>query len=101
MSALVVVQIVTRRALAENLLLRTCFQPLKIQSILNPTLRQRIFGVGLIGKEGGLSGGRKDHHLAWARPTFEELYEVPEKIVAADVSGAENRAAYDVKGGLS
>jgi hypothetical protein len=30
------------------------------------------------------------------RPTFEELYEVPEKIVAADVSGAENRAAYDV-----
>ena len=32
-----------------------------------------------------------------ARPTFEELYEVPEKIVAADVSGAENRAAYDAK----
>ena len=30
-----------------------------------------------------------------ARPTFEELYEVPEKIVVADVSGAENRAAYD------
>ncbi|WP_408998068.1 Eco57I restriction-modification methylase domain-containing protein [Syntrophus buswellii] len=30
-----------------------------------------------------------------ARPTFEELYEVPEKIVAADVSGAINRAAYD------
>jgi len=29
------------------------------------------------------------------RPTFEQLYEVPEKIVAADVSGAENRAAYD------
>jgi hypothetical protein len=29
------------------------------------------------------------------RPTFEALYEVPEKIVAADVSGAENRAAYD------
>jgi len=29
------------------------------------------------------------------RPTFEELYEVPEKIVAADVSGAENKAAYD------
>lgn len=31
----------------------------------------------------------------WARPTFEALYEVPEKIVAADVSGAQNRAAYD------
>lgn len=30
-----------------------------------------------------------------ARATFEELYEVPEKIVVADVSGAENRAAYD------
>ena len=30
-----------------------------------------------------------------ARATFEELYEVAEKIVAADVSGAENRAAYD------
>jgi hypothetical protein len=30
-----------------------------------------------------------------ARPTFVQLYEVPEKIVAADVSGAENRAAYD------
>lgn len=30
-----------------------------------------------------------------ARPTFEALYEVPEKIVAADVSGALNRAAYD------
>jgi len=29
------------------------------------------------------------------RPTFVQLYEVPEKIVAADVSGAENRAAYD------
>jgi adenine-specific DNA-methyltransferase len=29
------------------------------------------------------------------RPTFEELYEVEEKIVAADVSGAVNRAAYD------
>ena len=29
------------------------------------------------------------------RPTFEKLYEVPEKIVAADVSGAENRAAFD------
>jgi len=29
------------------------------------------------------------------RPTFTQLYEVPEKIVAADVSGAENRAAYD------
>jgi hypothetical protein len=29
------------------------------------------------------------------RPTFAQLYEVPEKIVAADVSGAENRAAYD------
>jgi len=29
------------------------------------------------------------------RPTFAELYEVPEKIVVADVSGAENRAAYD------
>lgn len=33
-----------------------------------------------------------------ARPTFVELYEVPEKIVAADVSGAENRAAYDTQG---
>lgn len=32
------------------------------------------------------------------RPTFAELYEVPEKIVAADVSGAENRAAYDEQG---
>jgi hypothetical protein len=31
-----------------------------------------------------------------ARQTFAELYDVPEKIVAADVSGAENRAAYDV-----
>ncbi len=30
-----------------------------------------------------------------ARATFEELYAVPEKIVVADVSGAENRAAYD------
>jgi adenine-specific DNA-methyltransferase len=30
-----------------------------------------------------------------ARPTFEKLYEVPEKLVAADVSGAENRAAFD------
>ena len=30
-----------------------------------------------------------------ARPTFEALYEVSEKIVAADVSGAINRAAYD------
>jgi hypothetical protein len=30
------------------------------------------------------------------RPTFEQLYEVPEKIVAADVSGAENRAAYEL-----
>lgn len=29
------------------------------------------------------------------RPTFVRLYEVPEKIVAADVSGAKNRAAYD------
>jgi len=29
------------------------------------------------------------------RPTFVQLYEVAEKIVAADVSGAENRAAYD------
>jgi hypothetical protein len=32
-----------------------------------------------------------------ARPTFEELYQVSEKIVAADVSGAINRAAYDNK----
>ncbi|OGR05614.1 MAG: hypothetical protein A2511_01975 [Deltaproteobacteria bacterium RIFOXYD12_FULL_50_9] len=30
-----------------------------------------------------------------ARATFEELYEVVEKIVVADVSGAINRAAYD------
>jgi hypothetical protein len=29
------------------------------------------------------------------RPTFEELYHAKEKIMAADVSGAENRAAYD------
>jgi hypothetical protein len=31
------------------------------------------------------------------RPTFAELYEVPEKIVVADISGAENRAAYDTQ----
>jgi hypothetical protein len=36
---------------------------------------------------------RSPHMLA--RPTFEKLYQVPEKIVAADVSGAENRAAFD------
>ena len=30
-----------------------------------------------------------------ARPTFKELYEVPEKIMLADVSGAMNKAAYD------
>jgi hypothetical protein len=42
-----------------------------------------------------LEWGTKRSPALLARPTFEELYEVPEKIVAADVSGAENRAAYD------
>jgi adenine-specific DNA-methyltransferase len=42
-----------------------------------------------------LEWGTKRSPDLLARPTFEELYEVPEKLVAADVSGAENRAAYD------
>lgn len=42
-----------------------------------------------------LEWGTKRSPSLLARPTFEALYEVPEKIVAADVSGAENRAAYD------
>jgi hypothetical protein len=42
-----------------------------------------------------LEWGTKRSPNLLARPTFEELYEVPEKLVAADVSGAENRAAYD------
>lgn len=42
-----------------------------------------------------LEWGTKRSPNMLARPTFEALYEVPEKIVAADVSGAENRAAYD------
>ncbi len=42
-----------------------------------------------------LEWGTKRSPSLLARATFEELYEVAEKIVAADVSGAENRAAYD------
>lgn len=42
-----------------------------------------------------LEWGTKRSPELLTRPTFEELYEVPEKLVAADVSGAENRAAYD------
>ncbi|MDS4021954.1 MAG: Eco57I restriction-modification methylase domain-containing protein [Candidatus Competibacter sp.] len=42
-----------------------------------------------------LEWGTERSPLLLARPTFENLYEVQEKIVAADVSGAENRAAYD------
>jgi hypothetical protein len=42
-----------------------------------------------------LEWGTKRSPGLLTRPTFQELYEVPEKIVAADVSGAENRAAYD------
>lgn len=42
-----------------------------------------------------LEWGTKRSPNLLARATFEELYEVAEKIVAADVSGAENRAAYD------
>lgn len=42
-----------------------------------------------------LEWGTKRSPDLLTRPTFEELYEVPEKLVAADVSGAENRAAYD------
>jgi hypothetical protein len=41
-------------------------------------------------------GTERSPHMR-ARPTFVQLYEVPEKIVGADVSGAENRAAYDNK----
>lgn len=39
--------------------------------------------------------GTKRSPTLWARKTFSELFEAPEKIVAADVSGCANRAAYD------
>ncbi|MDD4441804.1 MAG: hypothetical protein PHX41_07920, partial [Kiritimatiellae bacterium] len=42
-----------------------------------------------------LEWGTKRSPSLLTRPTFEELYEVPEKLMAADVSGAENRAAFD------
>ena len=45
-----------------------------------------------------LEWGTKRSPSLLARPTFEQLYEVTEKIIAADVSGAENRAAYDSNG---
>ncbi|MBW1799578.1 MAG: Eco57I restriction-modification methylase domain-containing protein [Deltaproteobacteria bacterium] len=45
-----------------------------------------------------LEYGTKRSPSLWARKTFPELFEAPEKIVAADVSGGINRAAYDNQG---
>ena len=44
-----------------------------------------------------LEWGTKRSPSLLARPTFEKLFEVPEKLVAARVSGGDNRAYYDDK----